>query len=95
MESIDTPQPETNVWLPSREPGTAIVTAVSDVTGREPTDLPPLHHHIDADALNCLLTRGAADDTGPVQVSFSYADVEVTIDSAGMIDVRPEQPPSE
>lgn len=90
MESIDSPLSETNAWLPSREPGTAVVTAVADATGREPTDLPPLHHRIDADALNRLLTRGAVDGDGPVHVSFSYAGVVVTIDSAGTLDVDPE-----
>lgn len=95
MESINSPQPETHAWLPSNEPSTAIVTAVADATGREPTDLPPLHHHIDADALNRLLTRGAVDGDGPVQASFSYAGVGVTVDSAGTLEVHPEPVSSE
>lgn len=95
MESMDSPLPETHAWLPSREPSTAVVSAVADVTGREPTELPPLQRHVDADGLNSLLTRGAVDGTGPIQVSFSYAGVRVTIDSAGTLDVRPEPVSSE
>lgn len=59
-----------------------IVEAVSDATGRSPTDLPPLQHSVDGDALGALMT-GAASSS--LQIEFNYAGVVVSVDRNGVV----------
>jgi hypothetical protein len=73
-------------WGDSDRPSMALVDAVAAATDRDQTDLPPLHEFVDVDALNMLMT-GQSDDV--VGVSLVYDGVAVRIDSAGRIDVQP------
>jgi len=63
-----------------------VVDAVAAATGRDPTDLPPLHRSIDTDALDALTT----DDGTTLAVSFSYAGTDVLLGSDGVVDVSTE-----
>jgi len=74
-------------WREGDSPFMAIIEAVAAATNRDPTDLPPLQHRLDGDALDALL-----DDTGPasaegIRVSFSYAGVDIAVDSDGDVAV--------
>lgn len=69
-------------------PSVAIVETLSDVTGRDPTELPTLNDTIDADALD-MLCASERRDTEAVTVSFVYADYEVTVLGDGTIIVEP------
>lgn len=66
---------------------TAVVEAVSAVTGEPIEHLPPLTTAIDPDTLNDLVaTRGP---TAAVTVSFTYDGYDVTVNANGSITVRP------
>lgn len=78
----------------------AIVNAVADATGRRPVAdaadarrddeelLDPLYHTIDPDSLEALLSPDDARRDGDVEVSFSYCDCRVTVDSGGVVRVE-------
>lgn len=61
-----------------------IVLALSDVTGRDPLELPPLYDAVDVDALEQLFDRG-----GDVEVQFVVADCEVTVRGRDDVTVTP------
>lgn len=67
-------------WRGYTHPTTAVVERVEAATGRPVTSLPALHESVDTDALDALLT-GVGDGEDPVQVSFSYVDLWVTVRS--------------
>lgn len=72
---------------PDVPPSVRIVEAVAAETGRDPTDLPPLHDYVDSDAIDALLGDGASDDAD-LHLQFSYAGVEVTVHGDGVIEVE-------
>jgi len=61
-----------------------IVLALSDVTGLDPLELPPLYDAVDVDALEQLFDRG-----GDVEVQFVVADCEVTVRGRDDVTVTP------
>ncbi|MGB9985540.1 HalOD1 output domain-containing protein [Salarchaeum japonicum] len=70
-------------WTEDGQPSVALVEAVAAATNLAPSDLPPLDHRIDPDALDSLLTREGSTAT----VSFPYAGATVTVDGNGDIEV--------
>lgn len=67
---------------------TKVITAVADHTDTDPTELPPLFHVIDPDALDQLFQSkltSAESITG--QVTFTMAGCEVVVDSSGQVTV--------
>ena len=74
-------------WDRYERPSVAIVEAIAQATGREPTTLPSLHRSVDPDALDTLLT----DETrrgDQVHLSFTYAGVLVSVGSDGDLSIR-------
>ena len=62
-------------------PSLSVIETVAEVTNRDPIELPPLQHYVDADALNSLF--GSADGTdADVQLKFTYGDIEVVVEGA-------------
>jgi len=73
-------------------PSIAVVSAVADVTGTDPSELDPLYETIDPDALNSLF-RGSQGD-GPNsrgQVSFSVAGCDVVVHGSHKVVVSPTE----
>lgn len=64
----------------------AIVCAVAAASNRTETELPPLQHTIDVDALDSLLTG----DQSSLTVSFRYADYAVSASADGTFELRPD-----
>ncbi|WP_458205600.1 HalOD1 output domain-containing protein [Haladaptatus sp. NG-SE-30] len=60
-----------------------VVAAVADEADTRTTELPPLYHSIDPDALNEMVERGGNDFT----ISFSFAGYEVLVDGDGSIEI--------
>lgn len=60
-----------------------VVERVAAKTGRDPLELPVLHDVLDPDALDTLV-----DGMSGGEVSFTYADQEVTITSDGEITLE-------
>jgi len=63
----------------------AVVYAVADAEGVDPTDLDPLYDTIDPEALDALFAGG-----GEGRIAFTYGghEVEVTADGAAVDGVR-------
>ena len=73
-------------WGATDEPTTAITDAVVAERKRAGKELPPLNEYVEADALNALLSRTDLDTD--VQVSLTYEQVRVTVDSSGYVFVQ-------
>ncbi|WP_425494366.1 HalOD1 output domain-containing protein [Natronoglomus mannanivorans] len=67
----------------------AVVSAVAETNGTDPLELPPLGDAIDTDALNELFT-GRSEST-VAEVTFQYADYDVTVRGNGEVHVRSAQ----
>ncbi|WP_245757965.1 HalOD1 output domain-containing protein [Natronobacterium haloterrestre] len=66
----------------------AVVSAVADVTGDDPCDLPPLARVIDPDALNALFSSDSASEDTVVR--FQYVGHTVVVTGAGDVEVLTE-----
>jgi hypothetical protein len=73
-------------WRATGDLCLAIVAAVADVTGREPTTVPPLYPTVDVDALGRLLRDARGSE---VRVTFDYAGCAVAVSSDGDLAVEP------
>lgn len=74
-------------WDDSEQPAVSIATAVAAATGRPMTDLPPLHHYVDTDALDTLLTSGSS----AIEITFSYAGRLVSVYGDGTIEIAADR----
>ncbi|WP_436345552.1 HalOD1 output domain-containing protein [Natronorubrum sp. FCH18a] len=76
----------TSEWNQDSEntPVFAVVSAVAEVEGADPVELPPLYEAIDPEALNDLLTSRPE----PVTVSFQYAGYDVDVRGSGKVVVQ-------
>lgn len=67
--------------------GEAIVSAVAEEKGVDPTELPPLYRVVDSDALDSLF-RTEQESGQPVgRVVFHYEGYEVTVYSTGRVEL--------
>lgn len=87
-------QEQTNTYYTGcredESPTTAIIRLVCTVLDREVTDLPPLHHTIETDALNALFQRRSGRSVGTTgKVMFEFAGCDVTYRSDGVVVVEP------
>lgn len=71
-------------WRTHDDVGAAVAEAVSNVTGRAPTDLEPLQYTVDVDALHALCSTAETDH---LELTFSYEGVEVRVTSHGDVEV--------
>lgn len=78
-------------WRRFNSPTDGIVTAVADVTGRPPADLPPVLESVDEEALRRLVAGPTDNSDGRVRVSFEFAGVFVTVARDGLIEVAAER----
>lgn len=68
-----------------------VVWLVAEVSDRDPTDLEPLGHSIDTDALNRLVdSNPSKSGDANVAVSFNYEGYRVNIGSNGIVSVPTE-----
>lgn len=77
-------------WRSFESPMTAVVEAAAAATGRTVLELPPLQHTVDADSLNAMVEDSAG--TEPTEVTFQYAELQITVDSAGKIHAGTQKP---
>ncbi|MEF8914613.1 MAG: HalOD1 output domain-containing protein [Natronomonas sp.] len=64
----------------------AVIATLSKLTGRSPTDLPPLHEAVDTDALDEVFRNGR-DSNGDISVTFSIIDHTVTVNAPDRITI--------
>ena len=74
-----------------RSPSQQVVEAVAAATDSDPTEIGPLYHAIDPDALDHLFeaTRSGEREDGYVQ--FSLAGCEVVVHGDGAVEVADEE----
>lgn len=72
-------------WTTTGGPSLAVIEAVAATTGRETSDVPPLHEYVDGDALDALVTSASARSTDHMHVSFSYNGYRVVVDGSGAV----------
>lgn len=87
-------QEQTNTYYTrcrkDESPTTAIVRLVCTVLDREVTDLPPLQHTIETEALDVIFQRMPGRADGPTgKVQFEFADCDVTYRNDGVVVVEP------
>ncbi len=70
-------------------PSAAVVAAVAEVTGEQPTEMKALHHSVDTDALDSLFADSRSV-VSSMELSFEFADTTVTVCSDGCIRTVPE-----
>ena len=67
-------------------PSEAVIDAVANAEGVEPTDLRPLYDALDPDALDSLFQpRGHASRSTRGQITFEYHGYEVHVDESGQV----------
>lgn len=76
-------------WDRSSPPSLAIVETIADATERDAEAVPPLHHFVDADALDTLLTRERQREAH-VHISFTFDGALVSVGSDGDLSIRPD-----
>lgn len=68
----------------NRAPSTAVVEAVADREGVDPTELEvPLYEVVEPEALDDLASGTAQTDENPVTVEFTYYGYDVEVSSEG------------
>lgn len=86
----DTNSYHTSFGEGDESPSMVVVSTIAAVSGRSFVDLPPLYTAVDPEALETLV---AGEESGPdreeVEVTFTYADYEISVDSDGEVEVRP------
>lgn len=74
-------------WDEYSHPSVAIVEMVAAATDRTATELPPIQHAVDSEALDALLT---GPGTATVQLRFPYAGTIVSVWSDGSLELAVE-----
>lgn len=75
-------------WPDDTELSIAAIEAVAAVSGRDPTEIEPLHESLDPDALDALFQSGR-ETTVDGTVSFSFADHRIVAHGDGELVVYP------
>lgn len=81
---------ESGTWYTEYDPdqdtvAMTVILALEEITGCEPTDLPPLSDYIDPDALNRLFGECRATGMRHGSTHFTFFDHRVSIYSDGQI----------
>ncbi|NEU56704.1 HalOD1 output domain-containing protein [Halorussus sp. MSC15.2] len=64
-----------------------VITAVAEETGNDPTEVGPLYHVIDPDALDRLFTATGAGGRNRGHVEFTFAGCDVVVHGNGEVEV--------
>jgi hypothetical protein len=69
-------------------PSVAVVSVVAKITGQSVTDLRPLDHVVDPDALNRIVRhRPSGPSRNERLVEFTYQELTIRLPSSGVIEV--------
>lgn len=72
-----------------------VITAVADETGKGPTEVGPLYHVIDPDALDRLFSATTGGSRAQGYVEFTFAGCDVVVRGAGDVEVSERDVPAE
>ena len=71
------------------EPSTSqrVITAVAETTGNDPTEVGPLYHVVDPDALDRLFGATPTNARAGGRVEFTFAGCDVVVHGNGAVEV--------
>ena len=64
-----------------------VITAVAEETGNDPTEVGPLYHVIDPDALDRLFSSTGKNVRSGGSVEFTFAGCDVVVHGSGEVEV--------
>jgi len=64
-----------------------VITAVAEATDNDPTEVGPLYHVIDPDALDRLFSATPGNSRNQGHVEFAFAGCEVVVSGDGDVEV--------
>jgi hypothetical protein len=64
-----------------------VIAAVAEETGNDPTEVGPLYHVIDPDALDRLFSATPGNDRNQGRVEFAFAGCDVAVSGDGEVEV--------
>lgn len=88
------PQPEGNdaeyecSFDTDESPSHAVIRAIAEVKGVDPTEVAPLFEFIDPDALDAIFDNITESEDGNVLVSFRVDEFEIEITAARRVEIR-------
>jgi hypothetical protein len=85
IHTSDTPSATEQLSGYKTTPVVAVISAVAQVSGEDPFELPPLNNVINTDALNELVA--SERQTGLESVTFEYAGYDVVVTGSGEVKV--------
>lgn len=74
-------------WGGTSDVSTTVTNAVMEAADAAGTDLPPIQHSVDLDAIDALFTLDGAEPSTDGHVTFTHAGFEVTVHSTGLVTV--------
>jgi hypothetical protein len=71
------------------EPSTSqrVITAVAEATGNDPTEVGPLYHVVDPDALDRLFAPTPTNGRAGGRIEFTFAGCDVVVRGGGAVEV--------
>jgi len=72
-------------------PSEAVINEIADREDVQPTELTPLYHTIDPDALDALVENAQQNDS-TLEIGFTYHGYSVTVTDEGLEHVTSEKP---
>lgn len=73
--------------LEERSTSQRVIMAVAEATGNDPTEVGPLYHVIDPDALDRLFSATRGSNRADGYVEFTFGGCDVVVHGDGEIDV--------
>lgn len=80
-------QSTSETTLAARSTSQRVVEAVAETTGQDPTEVGPLYHAIDPDALDRLFAPTPGNGRTGGYVEFSFAGCDVVVRGNGEVEV--------
>lgn len=72
------------------DPSMAVIEALANICGQDPTELDPLYNVINLDALDkLLLTSASRPYTGDRKVEFTFQNHKVIVLNCGIVKIQP------
>lgn len=75
-------------WTRFNQPSRAVIEVIAEASDTDLTELPPLQHTIDAEALDVLIAQ--SDTNTGIELTFEYANTVVMIERSGTLTIEPK-----
>jgi len=72
--------------IAERSTSQRVIDAVAETTGNDPTEVGPLYHVVDPDALDNLFASTSGTGRTSGRIEFTFAGCEVVVDADGTVE---------